>query len=33
MAGFNKETQTGMVIPEDWREAFNRMEKGASVSI
>lgn len=29
MAGFNKETQTGMVIPEDWREAFNRMEKGS----
>lgn len=28
MAGFNRETEKGMVIPDDWREAFNKIERG-----
>jgi acyl-CoA thioester hydrolase len=28
MVGFNNAAGEGMVLPEDWRAAFNRLEKG-----
>jgi acyl-CoA thioester hydrolase len=28
MAGYDQASQSGMLIPDDWRRAFDRMEKG-----